>query len=111
MDICAQEGKIAPVRKSAVFGVRNPKQMQRLRRIAPGLSRNVMSQHTQPLAAAFPGLDRWTRHRTIGAKHTAVPWLGFEPVAASLAVIEELAGIVGHGFRGLLPAVGARQRR
>jgi hypothetical protein len=40
MDICAQEGKIVLVRKSAVFGVRNPKQMQRLKRKDPdGLRR------------------------------------------------------------------------
>jgi hypothetical protein len=49
--------------------------------------------------AAFPALlDRRARNRTIGAKHTAIAGEGLESLAAALAIVEELAGVSGHGL-------------
>jgi hypothetical protein len=48
---------------------------------------------------AFPALlDRRARNRTIGAKHTAIAGEGLESLAAALAIVEELAGVSGHGL-------------
>jgi hypothetical protein len=56
-------------------------------------------------------LDRRTFHRTVRAKHAAIPWLGLKQGAARFAVIEKLAGISRHDFRFGMPALRAGNRR
>lgn len=50
-------------------------------------------------ATRFMLLDRRAFHRTVRAKHAAIPLLGFHQSPARLAVIEKLASIGRHGFR------------
>lgn len=54
------------------------------------------------LAAALVLLDRRTGNRTIGAEHAAIAGKRFESFAAAFAVIEELAGVGGHGLNRLM---------
>lgn len=49
--------------------------------------------------------------RTVGAKHAAIPRLGFQQGAARFAVIEKLAGIGRHDFLFGMAAVRAGNRR
>jgi len=56
-------------------------------------------------------LDRRTRNRTVGAKHAAIAREGLQSLPAALAVVEELAGVGGHGLNGLMAALRAGKRR
>ena len=56
-------------------------------------------------------LDRRTRHRAVGAEHTAVPRLGLESGSTPGAIIEELAGVGRHGLGGLVPTGWTSQDR
>ena len=58
-------------------------------------------------STASASLNRRAWHRAVGAKHPAVARLGLQPLAASLAVIEELAGVGGHPLGGGLAALRA----
>jgi hypothetical protein len=55
-------------------------------------------------AAAAVALDRRTRDRAIGAEHATIASEGLKPFAATLAVIEELAGVGRHRLDGLMAA-------
>ena len=61
-------------------------------------------------AGLAAGLDRRARHIPIGTKDAAVPGLGFEDRATSLAVIEELARIGRHRFPFPMAARGTSDR-
>ena len=54
-------------------------------------------------------LYRRARHRSVRAKHAAIARKGLEPLAASFAVIEKLAGISRHRLDGLMAAFRTRQ--
>jgi hypothetical protein len=56
-------------------------------------------------------LDRWARHGAIGAEHAAFSFLRLEPRSASLAFVQELAGIGRHIFGGSMRTVGASDSR
>ncbi len=58
-------------------------------------------------STASASLNRRAWHRAVGAKHAAVARLGLQPLAASLAVIEELAGVGGHPLGGGVAALRA----
>jgi hypothetical protein len=49
-------------------------------------------------------LNRRARHRAIRAEHAAIARKGFKPLAAALAVVEELAGVGRHRFGRLIAA-------
>ena len=49
-------------------------------------------------------LDGRARHGAIGAEHAAVTRLRFQPSAAAVAAVEELAGIGWHGLEGSVAA-------
>lgn len=83
---CRVEGRIAASAWASLWGTR---------RRPPQLA---------TLAAFAVLLDRRTWHRAVGAKHAAITRLGFEPGAAAVAVIKELAGIGRHRFGGLVVA-------
>jgi ribulose kinase len=76
-------------------------------RLAPGAGRiNSAFELTASLAL----LDRWTGNRTIRAEHAAIAGERLQSFAAAFAVIEELAGVGGHGFIRLMAAFRASQR-
>jgi hypothetical protein len=65
---------------------------------------------TDELAASLV-LLRWrARNRTIGAKHAAIARKRLQSRAAAFAVIEELAGVSGHGLDRLMAAFRAGKR-
>src|SRR3546814_5994065 len=45
------------------------------------------------------GLDRRTRHCSVGTKNTTMTWRRFQARAARLAIVEELTGIGRHALR------------
>src|SRR5713226_7390737 len=59
------------------------------------------------LSAGARLLHRRTWHRAVGTEHAAVSRFRLEAGAASLALIEELAGIGRHGFHARGPATRA----
>jgi hypothetical protein len=65
---------------------------------------------TDELAAFLVLLHRRTRNRTIGAKHAAIARKRLQSLAAAFAVIEELAGVSGHGLNRLMAAFRASKR-
>ena len=60
------------------------------------------SRTTRPIL-----LDRWTRHRAVRAENATVTRLWFKSLAASLAVIEELASVGWHLLGRLMTAFRA----
>src|SRR5258708_6005475 len=58
-------------------------------------------------STAAASLNRRAWHRAVGAKHAAFARLGLQPLAASIAVIEELAGVGGHPLGGGVAALRA----
>jgi hypothetical protein len=58
------------------------------------------------LVKAPAGLDGRTGHRAIRTEHAAIARLRLKPLTASLAFVEELAGVRGHLLNGLMTAVG-----
>src|SRR5262249_720475 len=61
--------------------------------------------------AGLPRLNRRARDRAVGAEDTAIPRLRPEAVPTTLAVIKELAGVLGHAFGCLMPAFGTGDGR
>src|SRR5205809_700679 len=62
------------------------------------------------LCTAVARLHRRARHLTVRAKNTAVARLGLETLATASAIVEELTGVSGHGFRSLMIAVRTDDR-
>lgn len=60
-----------------------------------------------PIAASPAELNGWTLHRAVRTVNTAVTRLRAQHFAAALAVVKELAGICGHAFLLLVPALRA----
>ena len=56
-------------------------------------------------------LNWWTRHRAVRAENATVARLWFKPLAASLAVIEELASVGWHPLNRLVPTLRTGDRR
>ena len=56
-------------------------------------------------------LDGWARHRAIRTEHATIARKRFEAFATSFAVIEKLARVGRHGFRGLMSTPWTGQRR
>jgi hypothetical protein len=69
-------------------------------RLSSEITKEAVSRTTRLIL-----LDRWTRHRSVGAEHTAIARLWFKPLATSLAVIEKLARIGWHLLSRLVPAL------
>jgi hypothetical protein len=65
---------------------------------------------TDELAAFLVLLHRRTRNRAIGAKHAAIARKRLQSLTATFAVIEELAGISGHGLNRMMAAFRAGKR-
>ena len=64
------------------------------------------SRTTRPIL-----LDRWTRHRAVRAENATVTRLWFKALAASLAVIEELASVGWHPLNRLVPTLRTSDRK
>ena len=62
------------------------------------------------LGAAALRLHWWARHRTERTENATVARLGLEALSTAFAVVEELAGIRGHRFHGLMIAVRTDDR-
>lgn len=56
-------------------------------------------------------LDRWTRRGAVGAEYAAVASERLKPTSASLAVVEELAGVGRHVLCDAVAALGTSQGR
>jgi hypothetical protein len=61
------------------------------------------------LAAAAARLDRRATNATVGTEHATVAELRFQPGAAALAIVEELAGIDRHALGFPMAAAGTGQ--
>jgi hypothetical protein len=72
--------------------------------------RAAMAPNAIELAASFVLLHRRTGNRAVRAKHAAIACERLKSLAAALAVIEELAGVGGHGLDRLMAALRARNR-
>jgi hypothetical protein len=55
-------------------------------------------------------LFRRTLHRAVGTEHAAITRFRTQQCAASLAIVEELARIDGHGFQRVMLAMRTGQR-
>lgn len=64
-----------------------------------------------PSGATVLLLDGRTFNRSVRAKYTAIPWLGFEQYSAGLALVKKLAGIGRHRLFFGMTAVRTSNRR
>ena len=63
------------------------------------------------IGSACFGLHRRAHDRSVGAEHAAVTSSRLQPLATAGALVEVLAGVLGHRLRGLHPARGAGEDR
>ena len=60
------------------------------------LLKNVSAAAAAPTVALAFKLDRWTRHRSVGAEHAAITCLWPQQSVAAITFVEELTGVHRH---------------